>query len=304
MRPRPVRKGDLVGICAPSGPVDPDRLRAGIGVLESQGFQVRVGEGALSRKRLTAGSVARRVEEIHALFADPDVAAIFCARGGEGAGWLLRHLDPELIRSHPKPFVGYSDVTFLHLLLERLGLVSFYGPMAAVDFPEGRYDAGSLWGALSGESRYASGPDELLLLRSGSGEGRLRGGCLSILASAAGTPWALLPSRESTLLFLEDVDEPPYQIDRMLLQLRESGAFDSVVGVVFGDMKGCSPRREASFTLDEVLLDALEGLDIPVALGLSSGHTMAPTVTLPLGVRGRLVCDGEARFEVLEDAVG
>jgi muramoyltetrapeptide carboxypeptidase len=131
----------------------------------------------------------------------------------------------------------------------------------------------------------------------------LRGGCLSILAAAAGTPWALAPDKEDTILFLEDVDERPYRIDRMLLQLRESGALAGVRGVVFGDMKGCAPRFDESYRLEEVLLDALEGLEVPVALGLSSGHTASPAVTLPLGVKARLRCGERASFEVLEAAV-
>jgi muramoyltetrapeptide carboxypeptidase len=140
-------------------------------------------------------------------------------------------------------------------------------------------------------------------LRGGHGEGVVRGGCLSILAAAAGTPWALASGGEDTILFLEDVDERPYRIDRMLLQLRESGALAGVRGVVFGDMKGCAPRLDEPYRLEEVLLEALDGLDVPVALGLSSGHTSSPAVTLPLGVRARLRCGERASFEVLEAAV-
>src|SRR4029077_823823 len=134
-------------------------------------------------------------------------------------------------------------------------------------------------------------------------EGRLVGGCLSILAAAAGTDWALSPGGEDTILFLEDVDEPPYRIDRMLLQLRESDGLAGGRGVVFGDMKGCSTSVSADYGLEDVIREALAGLEVPVALGLSSGHATGPGVTLPLGVRARLVCGEEARFEVLEPAV-
>jgi muramoyltetrapeptide carboxypeptidase len=286
-------------VCAPSGPVDPDRLHAGVAVLEELGFEVRVGDGLLSRARLTAGSVDRRVQELHGLFEDASVAAIFCARGGEGAGWLLPHLDPSRLLAHPKALVGYSDATFLHLLLDRLGIVSFHGPMVSVDFPGARFDAPSFWGALRGDALYQT---SLEVLRPGTAEGRLRGGCLSILASAAGTRFSLLPQDE-TILFLEDVGEPPYQVDRMLFQLRESGALEGVSGVVFGEMKGCTPPEDASFTLREVLEDALSSLDVPVAFGLPSGHTTQATVTVPLGVRVRLTCADGARLEVLEEAV-
>jgi muramoyltetrapeptide carboxypeptidase len=164
------------------------------------------------------------------------------------------------------------------------------------------YDRASLWHALTGEGEaYASGPDDLVVLAQGKGEGVLRGGCLSLLAAAAGTGWALRGVDEPTLLFLEDVDEKPYRLDRMLRQLRASGALQGVTGVVFGDMKGCSPDFHEDYRLEDVLMEALEGFDVPVALGLSSGHTPHPNVTLPLGVRARLECLGEeASFTVLE----
>jgi muramoyltetrapeptide carboxypeptidase len=141
-------------------------------------------------------------------------------------------------------------------------------------------------------------------VRPGQGRGRLLGGCLSILASAAGTPWALRPDRDGTILFLEDVAEPPYRIDRHLRQLRGAGAFDGLRGVVFGDMPGCAAPRDADFCLEDVILDALDGLDVPVALGLSSGHVVKGALTLPLGVPARLACErGEARLDLLEHGV-
>lgn len=302
VKPRALRPGDLIGVCAPSGPPDPERLKRGVAVLESLGFRVRLDEALLERTWFTAGSVERRVAELHALFADDGVAGILCARGGAGTGRLLAGLDAALLKAHPKALVGFSDITYLHLFLERLDQVSFHGPMVARDFPERSFDEPSLRQALMGEGLYASEPEDLIPLRAGTGEGRLRGGCLSILASAAGTRWALRP-QEETLLFLEDVDEAPYRIDRLLLQLRESGAFAGVRGVVFGDMKGCMPRLECDYSLEDVILAALDGLEVPVAVGLSSGHTSSPNLTLPLGVRARLVCSDEGRFEVLEPAV-
>jgi len=143
----------------------------------------------------------------------------------------------------------------------------------------------------------------MMALAEGTAEGVLRGGCLSLLAAAAGTPWALR-SLDETILFVEDVDEKPYRIDRLLRQLRASGALQGVTGVVFGDMKGCAPGFDEDYALEDVLLEALAGLDVPIALGLSSGHTTLPNVTLPLGVRARPECgNGEARFAVLEAPV-
>ena len=213
-----------------------------------------------------------------------------------------------LLRENPKPLVGYSDITWLHLALGRLGIPSLHRPMAARELADGEaaYDRESLWHAHTGEGQpYASAPDALLQpLRDGSAEGVLRGGCLAILAAAAGTPWALQSRGEPTILFVEDVDEPPYRIDRMLLQLEASGALEGVRGIVFGEMKGCIPERDADYTLEDALLEALEGLDIPIAFGLASGHASRPNITLPLGVRVRLECGtSEARFEALEAPV-
>jgi muramoyltetrapeptide carboxypeptidase len=273
--------------------------------LEALGFRVRVPEGVLERRRFTAGSAARRLAELSGLLQDDSVAGIVCARGGAGSGWLLPGLDPGLVAAHPKALVGYSDVTFLHLYLGRLGLVSFHGPMLARELADGSYDRDSFLRALGGEGGpYASEPDDLLALRPGLGKGRLRGGCLSIVAAAAGTPWGLAPDEDGTILFLEDVDEPPYRIDRALLQLREAGALRGVRGIVFGDMKGCSPAMAQGYSLEDVILDALDGIDVPIALGLSSGHASGPAITLPLGVTARLECGAEgAGLELLESAV-
>jgi muramoyltetrapeptide carboxypeptidase len=284
--------------------VDEREVRRGAAELESLGFAVSIPEGLLERRGFTAGTLERRREELERLFADETVRAIWCARGGAGSGRLLWRLDEDLLRAHPKLVVGYSDITYLHLFLARLDVATFYGPMVARELADATYDRASLWHAVTGEGRpYATGEDDLVPLRSGEAEGVLRGGCLSILAAAAGTPWALAPEGEDTILFLEDVDERPYRIDRMLLQLRESGAFAGVKGVVFGDMKGCAPRIDEPYGLEDVLLEALDGLDVPVALGLSSGHTASPAITLPLGVRARLRCGEQARFEILEPAV-
>jgi muramoyltetrapeptide carboxypeptidase len=306
-KPRALRPGDIVGVAAPAGPVDEARLRAGVSEIERLGFAVRVGDGVLDRRGFTAGTVDTRVRQLHDLLADEAVAAIACARGGAGVIQLLPHLDRDLLEQNPKLLVGYSDVTLLHLEMERLGITSLHGPMVARELADGddAYDRASLWHALTGEGApYASHPDDLVSLAAGKGEGVLRGGCLSLLAAAAGTPWAVRSSDEPTLLFVEDVDEKPYRVDRMLRQLRASGALQGVTGVVFGDMKGCTPSFHDDFRLEDVLLEALEGLEVPIALGLSSGHTTHPNLTLPLGVRARLECWGdEARFEVLEAPV-
>lgn len=301
IKPPALKEGDLIGVCAPAGPVDQALLDRGVAELRSLGFEVRLADGVLARTGFTAGPARGRLEDLRTLFSDEKVAGIVCARGGSGSGWLLPHLDASFLLARPKVFVGYSDITLLHLYLNRLGLTTFHGPMVAREFAEATYDrVGFLW-AVTGRGRPFASQD-LRVLRRGRAEGRLRGGCLSLLAAAAGTPWAL-DAAEDTILFLEDVDEPPYRVDRLLFQLRASAALGGVRGIVFGEMKGCTPSRSEDCSLADVILAALDGLDLPIAFGLPSGHAEAPCVTLPLGVRARLDCGEEARLEALEAAV-
>jgi muramoyltetrapeptide carboxypeptidase len=307
MKPRALRAGALVAVAAPAGPVAAGRLDRGVAELRALGFEVRVADGVLDRAGFTAGTAASRLDQLHGLFADDSVRAIVGARGGAGTIHLLPRLDRALVRARPKLVLGYSDITALHLALDRLGLPSLHGPMVARELAAGEsgYDRASLWHGLTGEGDpWASRPGELAGLRDGEAEGVLRGGCLSLLAASVGTPWALATAGEPTILFVEDVDERPYRIDRMLRQLLVSGALEGVVGVVLGPMDGCGPGLDDGYTLADVVLEALAPLDVPVAAGLSSGHTAAPNVTLPLGVRGSLSCrGGEARLAVLEPAV-
>jgi muramoyltetrapeptide carboxypeptidase len=283
--------------------VNPERLDRGLAAIRAMGYEVREAPGVRARTRFTAGPAADRLADLHALYADDAVGAIVCARGGAGATGLLAGLDLDLLRAHPKVFVGYSDLTLVHLVLGRLGHVSVHGPMVSRELADGAFDGPSFAAAVAGTGApYASDPEDLLVVRAGEAEGVLRGGCLSMLAAAAGTPWAL-DLDEDTILFLEDVDEPPYRVERMLWQLRTSGAFERVRAFVFGDMRGCAPRFDADYGLEDVIADALAGLGAPIALGLSSGHTNNPFVSLPFGVPARLVCRDAARLALLEHAV-
>jgi len=300
---RRVRRGDLVAVAAPSSAVEPERLQAGVSTLERLGFRVRVPEGILARTAFTAGDAPRRQAELEQLFRDAEVRAVFGARGGGGTIELLPRLDdPSVFLSDPKPLVGYSDLTFLHLLLQRLGLVTFHGPMVARGL-DGAFDEDSLLAALTGEGAPFSVPEgSLRPLHSGEGQGTLLGGCLSILAAASGTPWAM-PAIGPTILLLEDLDEAPFQVHRALCQLRLSGAFDGLRGVVFGQMPGCCYPEDPG-PLELAILRALEGLAIPIAFGMPSGHTVSPGLTLPLGVPASLVCDSTiVRFELLASGV-
>jgi muramoyltetrapeptide carboxypeptidase len=303
-RPRALRPGDRVGVCAPSSAVDLAGLDRGVTALRSIGFEVVIGEAVSAVHHFKAGTVEARLRDLQSFWEDDSIAGVFGARGGGGGAWVADRLDGAAMAARPKVFVGYSDLTFVHSLLNGHGLVTFHGPMVAKhDFAEGLVDEASLRAALFGGSPYATAPDDMLALRPGIGEGTLQGGCLSILASGAGTRLALKPDSEGTILFLEDLGEAPYRIDRHLFQLRATGAFDGARGIVFGDMQGCNPPIGAGYTLTDVILESLAGLDVPIAVGLSSGHTTNNNVTLPFGARARLTCGENARLEILEAPV-
>ena len=303
-RPRALRPGDKIGVCAPSSAVDVAGLDRGVAALQAIGFEVAVGEAVRTQRQFKAGSVDARLRDLQSFWDDDSVAGIIAARGGGGGAWVFSGLDGAAMAARPKVFVGYSDLTFLHSLLNAHGLVTFHGPMVAKhDFADGLWDEASFRSAVCGDPPYATPPEDMVVLTPGTAEGRLQGGCISILASGAGTPLAMKPDPEGGILFLEDLQEAPYRIDRHLFQLRASGAFDGVRGIVFGDMQDCNPPRGAGYSLTDVILDALAGIDVPIAIGLSSGHTRNPNVTLPFGARARLTCGDDARLEILEASV-
>ena len=262
----------------------------------------------LARRGFTAGPIDTRVDQLHDLFADPAVAAIACARGGAGVLQLLPHLDRDLLQANPKLLLGYSDITLLHLELERLGIVSLHGPMVARELADGdsAYDRASLWHGADGRgSPLLERARRPRVAREREGRGRAAGR-LPVAARGRGrdTLGAAQHGRADAALHRgrgrEAVPSRPDARGSCGPRVRCEG----VTGVVFGDMKGCTPGFHDDYRLEDVLLEALEGLDVPVALGLSSGHTTHPNLTLPLGVRARLECWGEeARFDILEAAV-
>ena len=287
--PPPVRPGARVGVAALSGPAEPARIERGLEALAGLGFEPVPAANVRHRDGLYAGGDAERLEAFHALVADPSLEAVFFIRGGYGLMRLLPHLDWDLLARHPRAYVGYSDLTpFLLEVNRRLGLVAFHGPMVAADLARGLDDdeRDSLLGALAGEY-----PAELPV---GMGEdtrfrdpaaGPLAGGCLSLLTSVLGTPWA--PSLGGSLLFLEDVDEPLYRLDRMLTHLRLSGTLAGVSAMIFGHL-GCldAPERD-TLVCPRALREGLADLDLPIAWGVPAGHA-APNHTLPLGLASRL----------------
>jgi len=235
------------------------------------------------------------------------VRAIVCARGGYGANYLLPVLDLEKIKAHPKNFVGYSDQTaLLTYFADAAGLVTFHGPMVAKDWAhEDGVDMASWQAALAGAQAWElnlGAGSGVSVLAEGTAEGILYGGCLSILVASLGTPYEI--RTEGTILFLEDVAAKPYQIDRMLMQLKLAGKLDAVRGIVFGEMRDCLQTANQGYTLEEVVLRIVGDAGVPVAYGVPSGHVTAGNITLPIGVWSKLtVSGGHVNLKTLEAAV-
>ncbi|HUX43208.1 MAG TPA: LD-carboxypeptidase [Terracidiphilus sp.] len=293
-----------IRIIAPASFAAPDRIESGIAHLRALGYQPAFAPHAQERGPLFfAGTPQQRLADLHSAFADPDSAFLMAIRGGYGSNALLPGLDLAHIGSHPKPFFAYSDLTGIQLrLLDQLGLPAFHGPMAAADFAlDDGVHLPSFHAALAGQP-YSLGPSEgLRTLRPGTAEGILYGGCLSILVSLLGTPWE--PATEGKLLFLEDVGAKPYQIDRMLWQLRHAGKLQGIRGIVFGEMLDCVSPGASPDLLEKVILHAFQDSDFPIALGLRSGHVSRANVTLTFGVQSRLVAAESAQLHLLEPAV-
>lgn len=304
LRPPAVIPAAGISVIAPASFAQPERVERGLQSLRALGFDARLGVAALERGPLYfAGTDAQRLADLHAAFADRTTSAVMCLRGGYGSNYLLDRLDVGLVREHPKPFFAYSDLTGVQLrLLDELGLPAFHGPMAAADFYlEDGVHLPSFQAALAGEP-YSLGPAEgLRVLKPGTADRVLYGGCLSILVSLLGTEWE--PQTEGKLLFLEDTCVKPYQVDRMLWQLRHAGKLDGVRGIVFGEMLDCVSPGASPELLDQAILSALDGFEGPIAIGLRSGHVSRQNVTLTFGVHAELNTASEAQLHLLEAAV-
>jgi len=273
--------------------------------LKSLGYKPFYFDSILEKDLYFAGSTERRARELEEMFLRDEVRAIICARGGYGANYLPGVLDRLEIERHPKIFCGYSDITtLLTYFADATGFVTFHAPMAAKDFArKDGVDVASWEAALTGLSQWelALGSDSgVKPLVTGSAEGILYGGCLSMLVASLGTPYEIQTA--DTILFIEDVATKPYQIDRMLMQLKLAGKLAEVRGLVFGEMLDCSQHPEQGYQLEEVVLRIVGDLGVPVAYGLRSGHVSRGNITLPIGVRAALEVDREVSLKILESA--
>jgi muramoyltetrapeptide carboxypeptidase len=290
LKPRSLRPGETVGIVAPASNFVRQDFDTGCDALRGLGYNVVFEDSVFDRDLYFAGSAERRARELEAMFVRKDVKAVLCARGGYGANYLLPLLDINKIAANPKAFVGYSDITSLMTYLNQAaGLVTFHGPMVAKDFAkEDGIDPGSwaaVFGACDPNFNFAAN-SAMQVLVPGSAEGLLYGGCLSMLAASLGTPYEICT--ENAVLFIEDVAAKPYQIDRMLMQLKLAGKFAEVRGIIFGEMFDCVQAGNQPYTLEDVIMRIVGDLGVPIAYGLRSGHVSRSNVTLPMGVGARL----------------
>lgn len=300
-KPPRLHHGDIIGVISPAAAVEKGKLRRGCDELERLGFVVKVGDHALDRYRFFAGTDSDRAREVTLMFKDPTVRAIFCSRAGYGSGRLLPFLDFSTLARYPKIFLGYSDVTLLlNTLVQKGGLVCFHGPVVAGEFANG-FSPRS-WAHLLGLLTTGRGEETIAfptILRPGVAEGRLLGGCLSVLVAALGTPFAL--DTDGAILFIEDTGEKPYRIDRMLTQLKQAGKLDGLAGVIFGEMKSCFGDGNDPALLLSVITDVFSAYSYPIGFGLPAGHA-GENLALPLGIQTRLDTERQ-HLAFLEPAV-
>ena len=306
IKPPALQPGDTVGIIAPASNIKREMLLSGCEGLRRFGYKPFYFDSILEQELYFSGSVERRKRELEEMFLRPEVRAIICARGGYGANYLLDQVDLQIIKANPKIFVGSSDVTtLLTYFTDATGLITFHGPMVTKSFSDSNgVDLGSWQNATSGAQAwdFELGPHSgVTALADGSAKGILYGGCLSLLVASLATRYEI--QTDGCILFMEDVGEKPYQIDRMLMQLKLAGKLDHVRGIIIGEMLDCIQNAKQGYTLQDVVKRIVGPLGVPVVYGLRSGHVSRENLTLPIGVQAELQVSGtRGSFRILEPA--
>lgn len=309
IQPKKLQFGDTLGIIGPSGAVrTAGAVERAAQYAQSLGFKVKIGASANAKYGYLSGTDALRAQDVNAMFADPQIDAIICTRGGYGTMRMLDLLDYDLIRRNPKIFVGFSDITAMHIAFQKhCDLITFHGSMATMWSEELTQDfmRDSLFSAIMnpapmGELINAPGYAPRTTVNPGIAEGELVGGNLSLIAGTIGTPYEI--DTKDRILFIEEVGERTYCVDRMLTQLRLAGKFRDCAGIVFGDFNNCPVEYpDFGLTLEEVIRDCVAPCGKPIFTGLQAGH-VTPKLTLPLGARVRMDAD-RCTLTVLEGAV-
>ncbi len=293
-RPNRLKRGDTIGIIAPSSPPDQKSLHKSLQFIEALGLNYKMGESVNSVYGYLAGTDDERLDDLHQMFADPNIAGIICACGGYGAARYTDRINFDLIAHNPKVFWGYSDITFLHTAIERYaGFVTFHGPMLASDVGKDTFQEKSAKmfeqlfepTVLQYDESFAS----IETFHPGQCQGELVGGNLSLLSNGIGTKFEV--NTKGKILIIEDVDEEPYRVDCMLNQLRQAYKFDDVAGIIIADFSHAEPKkRKVSLTLDEVFEHYFGNLSIPIVKDVKIGHCQ-PHFAVPLGANAFLDAD-------------
>ncbi|GAB3789444.1 S66 peptidase family protein [Virgibacillus kimchii] len=285
--PERLKKGDTIGIIAPSGPIDTDKLKKAVPFFEEMGLHVKLGKYISHVNGYLAGTDEERLTDLHAMLADDTVKAIIFARGGYGAGRIVSSIDYSLVKNNPKIIWGYSDITYLHTAIrQKAGLITFHGPMAVSDVAKDDFDelSAKLFKQLfqPADLIYTEKISPIDVLVSGESEGELIGGNLSLIASTIGTPFEI--DTKDKLLLLEDIGEEPYRIDSMLNQLKLAGKLEAAAGVILGDFAETESDLKTTLSVSEVFSDYFGGLNCPVMSGFKIGHCF-PHFSVPLGTK-------------------
>ena len=310
IKPKKLKKGDVIGVISPaSSPSDLEKIEKGVKYLESLGYRVEVGNNVGKIHGYLAATDEERLEDLHSMFKNKNVKAIFNVRGGYGSGRLLDKINFGLIKRNPKIFVGYSDITALQLaFLKKTGLVTFAGPMVAVDFSQDKVDPfmeENFWKIITTSKKIGklNNPNEerFYTLTKGRGEGKLVGGNLALLISLMGTDYQ--PDFKDSVLLIEDIGEDPYRVDRMFYQLKYAKVFNKVKGIILGRFVDCyiKDKSQPSLSLNDVIADYLADLKVPVIYNVKHGH-IKENLTIPWGLKTK-VNTSRCFIEITESAV-
>ena len=300
IRPAALRQGDKIGLIAPASSFNRERFLPAATACARWDTSRCMQQNIFDRDIYFAGSVERRTHEFQEFWRRDDIAALICVRGGYGSNYLLEKLDYGMFAARPKILLGCSDITsLLTAIHDRTGLVGFHGPMVAKDIADGTFDEASWKNALQGAASWSVPTAGVEVLRTGKAAGRLYGGCLSMLVASLGTPFEI--QTDGGILFIEDIGEKPFRIDRMLMQLRLAGKLEKVRGFVFGEMLDCAPPKGETYTLQQIIMRVLEPYNVPIVYGLKSGHVTTGNITLPIGVQAELGAEGaDVSLRILE----
>ena len=293
IKPKPLQQGDSVAIIAPASPTDKNLIDKCVDSLNQLGLKVVVGESCLSEHGFLSGTDDIRANDINCMFADKNIKGIFALRGGYGCARLLNLIDFKLIKKNPKIFVGYSDITALHIAInQKSKLITYHGPMISTELIKGldeysaNYYKKFIFENDTVEELYNPEEDNLEIINNGISSGQLIGGNLSLICSSLGTKYEI--NTKNKILFLEEVGEVPYKVDRMLTHLKQSGKLKDANGIILGDFTDCvAPKDKKSLSLDDIFNEIILPLKKPTIYNLACGHCL-PTLTLPLGAKIRL----------------